>query len=146
MKGSVRYTLGTEYDSDNQYIPLEPYGVFSAAEEASTPAAIVNARMRLGTEMMATSWGGERMTIRNNSSEEFVLGKWGYATKNPASPGGGSDPGITFAGSGIIRIADEYVPGACRYSQVRFETVAPVIVDAPIKLRYLAIYGLSDKS
>lgn len=76
-EGTHRYVYGT---AEEQYVPIEPFGVFSAAETAATPAAALQARLRLGVELMTpdSTYGGETMTVRNNAVDEFVLGTWGY--------------------------------------------------------------------
>lgn len=142
-EGPRRYVYGT---AESQYVPLEPYGVFSAAETAATPAAALNARLRLGVELMRTNWGGERMTVRSNATNEFVLGSWGHGTQ-AENHGSMGEPAVCFAGAGPLRLAASPVNGEAGGMVLELQTTAPVVLDAPTKIRRLdcpAISGVSS--
>ena len=141
-EGTHRYAYGT---AEDQYVPIEPYGVFSAAETAATPAAALQARLRLGVELMTTNWGGEMMTVRNNAADEFVLGKWGYNTR-AANHGSGGEPGARFEGAGPIRLAGEHVQGEAGAMMVRFGTTGPLTIDAPTAVRQVVTPVLTGVS
>ncbi len=143
--GTNRYVYGT---SEGQMLPIEPYGTFSAAETADTPAATLAARLKLGVDCMSTEWGGETMTVRSNSRETFVLGKWGYGGNSPDRPAGaqGGQPRVNFDGSGDVRMTEEYQPGAW-YVMVYLRMTGRLVVDAPLKVRmFSADNGLSDET
>ena len=141
-EGTHRYVYGT---AEEQYVPIEPFGVFSAAETAATPAAALQARLRLGVELMTTNYGGETMTVRNNAVDEFVLGKWGYGTR-AANHGSGGEPGARFEGAGPIRLADEHVPGAAAGMVAVFASTGLVTVDARTRIRRVSIPSLPGVS
>lgn len=141
-EGTHRYVYGT---AEKQYVPIEPFGVFSAAETAATPAAALQARLRLGVELMTTNYGGETMTVRNNAVDEFVLGKWGYGTR-AANHGSGGEPGARFEGAGPIRLAGEHVPGAAAGMAVVFASTGLVTVDARTRIRWVSIPSLPGVS
>ena len=141
-EGTHRDVYGT---AEEQYVPIEPFGVFSAAETAATPAAALQARLRLGVELMTTNYGGETMTVRNNAVDEFVLGKWGYGTR-AANHGSGGEPGARFEGAGPIRLADEHVPGAAAGMAVDFASTGLVTVDARTRIRRVSIPSLPGVS
>lgn len=141
-EGTHRYVYGT---AEEQYVPIEPFGVFSAAETAATPAAALQARLRLGVELMTTNYGGETMTVRNNAVDEFVLGKWGYGTR-AANHGSGGEPGARFEGAGPIRLAGEHVPGAAAGMAVDFASTGLVTVDARTRIRRVSIPSLPGVS
>lgn len=141
-EGTHRYVYGT---AEEQYVPIEPFGVFSAAETAATPAAALQARLRLGVELMTTNYGGETMTVRNNAVDEFVLGKWGYGTR-AANHGSGGEPGARFEGAGPIRLAGEHVPGAAAGMAVVFASTGLVTVDARTRIRWVSIPSLPGVS
>ena len=141
-EGTHRYVYGT---AEKQYVPIEPFGVFSAAETAVTPAAALQARLRLGVELMTTNYGGETMTVRNNAVDEFVLGKWGYGTR-AANHGSGGEPGARFEGAGPIRLAGEHVPGAAAGMAVVFASTGLVTVDARTRIRWVSIPSLPGVS
>ncbi len=138
-EGAHRYVYGTAAD---QYVPIEPYGVFSAAETAATPAAAIQARLRLGVELMTTNWGGETMTVRNNAVDEFALGTWGYNTR-ATDHGSGGEPGARFEGSGPIRLAGACVMGNAGGMMVTFASTGLLTLDAPTKVRLISIPALS---
>ena len=141
-EGTHRYVYGT---AEKQYVPIEPFGVFSAAETAVTPAAAIQARLRLGVELMTTNYGGETMTVRNNAVDEFVLGKWGYGTR-AANHGSGGEPGARFEGAGPIRLAGEHVPGAAAGMVAVFASTGLVTVDARTRIRWVSIPSLPGVS
>lgn len=141
-EGTHRYVYGT---AEKQYVPIEPFGVFSAAETAATPAAALQARLRLGVELMTTNYGGETMTVRNNAVDEFVLGKWGYGTR-AANHGSGGEPGARFEGAGPIRLAGEHVPGAAAGMAAVFASTGLVTVDARTRIRWVSIPSLPGVS
>ena len=141
-EGTHRYVYGT---AEKQYVPIEPFGVFSAAETAATPAAALQARLRLGVELMTTNYGGETMIVRNNAVDEFVLGKWGYGTR-AANHGSGGEPGARFEGAGPIRLAGEHVPGAAAGMVVVFASTGLVTVDARTRIRWVSIPSLPGVS
>lgn len=143
-EGTHRYVYGT---AEEQYVPIEPFGVFSAAETAATPAAALQARLRLGVELMTpdSTYGGEKMTVRNNAVDEFVLGKWGYGTR-AANHGSGGEPGARFEGAGPIRLAGEHVPGAAAGMMVDFASTGLVTVDARTRIRKVSIPSLPGVS
>ena len=141
-EGTHRYVYGT---AEKQYVPIEPFGVFSAAETAVTPAAALQARLRLGVELMTTNYGGETMTVRNNAVDEFVLGKWGYGTW-AANHGSGGEPGARFEGAGPIRLAGEHVPGAAAGMVAVFASTGLVTVDARTRIRWVSIPSLPGVS
>ncbi len=127
--GTNQYTYGT---AANQYVPLEPFGTFSAAETAATPPAVFQAKLRLGIELMATNWGGEMMTVRNNSTREFVFDKWASGTTSPNRPSNasGGQAGVLFSGSGDIRLSN-----GIGYNFVRVAMSGTLIVDSSAKPR-----------
>ena len=143
-KGTHRYVYGT---AEEQYVPIEPFGVFSAAETAATPAAALQARLRLGVELTTpnSTYGGEKMTVRNNAVDEFVLGKWGYGTR-AENHGSGGEPGVRFEGTGPIRLAGEHVHGAAGGMMVDFASTGLVTVDARTRIRRVLIPALPDVS
>ncbi len=137
-EGTHQYTYGTAAD---QSVPIEPYGTFSAAETAATPAAVIQAKLCLGVELMHTKWGGETMTIRNNSTQEFVLGEWYNGETSPNRPEGasGGQPGLLFSGSGDIRLSKKNIA----YMFVHVAMTGTLIIDAPTKPRAFNIDALS---
>lgn len=141
-EGTHRYVYGT---AEDQYVPIEPFGVFSAAETAETPAAALPARLRLGVELATTTWGGETMTVRNNAVDEFVLGKWGYNTR-AADHGSGGEPRVLFEGSGPIRLAGAHVQGEAYGMMVSFGTTGLVTIDAPTSIRQVFIAEVAGVS
>ena len=143
-EGTHRYVYGT---AEEQYVPIEPFGVFSAAETAATPAAALQARLRLGVELMTpdSTYGGETMTVRNNAGDEFVLGKWGYGTR-AANHGSGGEPGVRFEGAGPIRLAGEHVHSAAGSMMVYFATTGLVTIDATNSVRQVNIPLVSGVS
>lgn len=139
--GTNRYTYGT---SDAQYVPIERNGVFSVAETPGTPAATLAARLRLGVECMVTNWGGDQVTVRNNSREPLVLGKWGYSTKAPATPGGGGEPGTKFEGTGDLVLNDVFERGTLgHYHMARFALTGKVTVNAKTELRLFEVSNVT---
>ena len=139
--GTNRYTYGT---AETQYIPIERDGLFSAAETVDTPAAKIAARLQLGVECMGTSWGGDQITVRNNSREPLVLGKWGYSSKAPVTPGGGGEPGTKFEGSGDLVFNDVFVRGSSYwYHMARFALTGKVTVNAQTELRLFDVPSMT---
>ena len=141
-EGTHRYVYGT---AEDQYVPIEPFGVFSAAETAATPTAAIPTRLRLSVELATTGWGGERMTVRNKAVDEFVLGKWGYNTR-AANHGSGGEPGVLFEGSGPIRLAGTHVQGEAYGMMVSFATTGLVTIDVPTSVRQVNIPEVSGVS
>jgi len=141
--GTNRYTYGT---AGTQYVPIERDGLFSAAETPDTPAAKLAARLQLGVECMGTSWGGDQVTVRNNSREPLVLGKWGYSSKAPVTPGGGGEPGTKFEGTGDLVFNDVFVRGSSYwYHMLRFALTGKVTVRAKVECRLLEIQNAGGK-
>lgn len=116
---TVRYTYGT---AATQYVPIAALGTFSAGETADTLVATVACRLRTGTDCFeynvnastgaySAKYGGDMVTIRNNSSEMFVVGDWGYRTckysdnKDPEHGNVtiGNETGLCLDGTGDIR-------------------------------------------
>lgn len=140
--GTHRYTYGT---SAAQTVPIEPFGTFSAAETPETPAARMVAMLQLGVEVWATTYGGETMRVRNNSREEFTLGAWGGCFRDPASPGGGGEPGVRFEGTGDLRLGGEYRKGKSNwYMMAGFALDGKLTVDAPTLVRTLSFTASDD--
>lgn len=143
--GTNRYVYGT---SEEQMLPIEPFGTFSVAETAETPAATLAARLKLGVDCISTNWGGETMTVRSNSRETFVLGKWGYGVNSPDRPAGaeGGQARVNFDGSGDVRMTEPYQADAWNM-MVYLRMTGKLIVDAPLKVRMLsADSGLSGET
>ncbi|MGN0852430.1 MAG: autotransporter-associated beta strand repeat-containing protein [Kiritimatiellia bacterium] len=136
--GTNQYTYGT---AESQKVPIEPYGVFSAAETSETPAAIIPARLQLGVELMATNWGGETMIVRNNAVNEFVLGAWGDNTGAP-NRGSMGEPSVRFEGSGDIRLSKPFVKNSW-YMMVKAAMTGTLIVDAETTLRNFSTPALA---
>ncbi len=136
-EGTTQYTYGT---SASQYVTIEPYGMFSAAETPETPAALVPAKVKFGIELMNTTWGGETMTLRNNSTKEFVLGEWVTGSQSPDRPAGasGGQPGLWVSGSGDIRLSKKN----SAYMFMRIAMSGKLIIDAPTNPRAFEIKAL----
>ncbi|MGN0845833.1 MAG: hypothetical protein ACI4RA_00435 [Kiritimatiellia bacterium] len=137
--GASQYTYGT---GEDQCVPIEPFGVFSAAETSATPAAVIQARLRLGVELMATNWSDETMIVRNNSTKEFVLGAWGDGTKFAGSPGGGGDPVVQFEGSGDIRLSQPHQPSQAGRVVMFVAMTGRLVVDAETAVRYVVFQAI----
>ncbi len=136
-EGTNQYTYGT---AESQFVPLEPFGTFSAAETPATPPAAFQAKLRLGVELMATNWGGETMTVRNNSTREFVFDKYAPGTTSPNRPSGvsGGQAGILFSGSGNIRL-----PNGIGYNFMHVAMTGTLIIDSSTKPRGFLIDSLA---
>lgn len=139
--GSARFTYGT---SAEQYVPIEPNGVFSAAETAETPAAAIVARLLLGVELMTPTGSYETMTVRNNAADEFVLGEWGYSTY-AADRGKGSEPYVRFEGAGPIRLSGKY-GGVIGSMRTLLAMTGRLTFDAVTKVRTISIPALEGVS
>ena len=142
--GTHRYTYGTKED---QYIPLEPWGTLSVAETSATPVPVVVCRIRCGVECMhgyydangnwKSYWGQETITFRNNSTEEFVLDRWGWQTVSPLKGGSGGQTGIRFEGTGDVRIDGTTEQGGQSVPMFYLALRGKMTVNVPLKLRCL---------
>ena len=135
--GSTRFTYGTKSD---QMIPIEPFGTFSAAETATTPAATVACRLQVGVDCPCKNWASDNVYVRNNSSEEFVIGDWGYTTKSGSS--GASETILQLGGTGAIRLTKAFTKSTSKSAgdvRLRLTLKGTLTVDAMQTLRSLII-------
>ena len=153
--GTHRYTYGTV---ETQFVPIEPWGTFSAAETPETPVAKVVCRIQCGVECMdggfkadgvtPEAWyGKETIHIRNNSAEEFVLERWGWRTVSPLraiNKFGGGQTGIQIEGTGDFRIAATYAGGQQTPFFTSALTTGKLTVDTQIIFRNLTFASNGD--
>ncbi|MCQ2391950.1 MAG: hypothetical protein MJ240_11055 [Kiritimatiellae bacterium] len=143
-----QYTYGAAAD---QFVPIHALGVFSAGETPDTRVAIVAGRLQVGVECSecnynastgkyTTKYGGDKVTIRNNSSEEFVLGAWGWRTVGARTPKQiadnitfGAESGVRWEGSGDIRLTQTRTDGI--NSQTENFMTGRFICDVPYTYR-----------
>ena len=151
---TARYTYGTKSD---QFVPIAALGTFSAGETPDTLVATVAGRLQTGVDCFevnydaktgkySAKYGGDMVTIRNNSSEEFVLGAWGWRTTKWAS---GKDPdhgnvslgqetGICWDGTGDIRYTKTR-GGSQPSPQTTFQMTGKWILEAEYYCRALNV-------
>ena len=140
--GTNRYTFGT---SPEQALPIEPFGLFSAAETSETPVAKLNALLQLGVECMATNWGGETVRVRNNSREALHVGAWGKCTKSSTSTGTCGEPAVRFEGTGDLCLDGEYVKDRW-YMVAQFALGGKLTVNVPTLVRRCDFLKTTDGS
>lgn len=128
-----QYTYGA---SSAQYVPIESCGIFSAGETADTRVAVVACGLKVGVECFTTGYGSDYVVIRNNSSEEFSQGDWGWHTAIPGGTTGtyGKEMGIHWEGTGDIRVVGTAKKWSNPQAQMKM-TTGRLIFDADFGCR-----------
>ena len=134
--GTARFTYGT---AAGQNVPIEAFGTFSAAETATTPVATVSCRLQMGVDCPCTGWGSDKLYVRNNSAEEFVIGEWGYSTKAAGASGG--EPHLYFDGTGSMRITKAAASCGAGSYRINAGLRGPLTIDAPYNPRVFSVHG-----
>ena len=125
--GSTRFTYGT---AGSQYIPIEPFGTFSAAETATTPVATIACKLQTGVDF-TTSSPIPTVSVRNNSAEELALtNEWGCMTRVGDTT---SQACVTFEGSGSIRLGCDYKSSGGPQLGIYLNMTQPLVIGEGVK-------------
>ncbi|MCQ2390664.1 MAG: hypothetical protein MJ240_04520 [Kiritimatiellae bacterium] len=135
-----RYTFGTAPD---QYVPIECRGTFNggATPDALTPT--IACRVRVGVECDTTGYGSDYHFFRNDSTEELVIGDFGYITNPKAADGKatGNEFGFRLYGRGPIRFTKMRTSCGSGNSHINHYMTGTLYLDARFPFRNYTLYN-----